>query len=520
MSVTFDRRRLLGLGAAGAVTALTTNLSDLLTPSGARAAAAPSGRGRLPSGLFTLGVASGEPTDNGVVLWTRLAPDPLNGGGMPPYDIPVQWQVATDERFQDVVAAGASTASTALGHSVHVEVDRLQPASWYWYRFRVGDELSPAARTKTAPAAGTQVGEMRFAHASCQSYPAGYYTAYRHMSEEDLDLVIHVGDYIYEGAGNANELRRHEGTGEPITLEQYRNRHAQYRSDLDLQAAHQAFPWMVVLDDHEIDNDWADEIPQDPHVQPREAFLARRAAALQAYYEHMPLRRSSIPRHIDIQLYRRLTFGDLLDVHILDTRQYRSDQDQALRLDPNRSIMGAEQKAWLFESLAGPTAQWNLIAQQLFFCQRDYAAGEATQWHLDTWDNYVAERDALRDHLAAAQTSNPVIITGDDHCNYVTDVMTDWNDPASAPLGTEFVGTSMTSGGDGVENNAGDAVLYAENPHIRYINRKRGYVRHHVTRDTWTADYRRVEYVRTLGSPISTGRSFVIENGHPGVQPA
>ena len=367
---------------------------------------------------FTLGVASGDPVPGGVVLWTRLAPDPLTGGGMPDRVVPVEWQVATDERFSDVVASGAEVAKPSLGHSVHVEVADLQPGADYFYRFRVGTELSAVGRTRTAPARGARLDRFAFAFTSCQSYPAGFYTAHRHMSEEDLDLVVQLGDYIYEGRPDPASLRSHEGTGEPVSLVEYRNRHAQYRTDPDLQAAHAAFPWAVVMDDHEVDNNWADEVPQDPALQPRDAFLARRAAAFQAYYEHMPLRRSAVPRDFDMQLYRRLTFGDLVDLHILDTRQYRSDQaPDSERFDPNRRILGVEQASWLKSAVAGPTARWNVLAQQVFFSQRDFASGPGVNLGNDAWDNYVADRNGLRDHLVAASTSNPVVLTGDVHAN-------------------------------------------------------------------------------------------------------
>jgi alkaline phosphatase D len=374
-------------------------------------------------------------------------------------------------------------------------------------------------RTRTAPARGERTRSFAFAVASCQNFPDGFYTAYRHMAAEDLDVVVHVGDYIYEGPPNPNHLRPHEGTGEPITLENYRNRHAQYKTDPDLQAAHAAFPWLVVPDDHEIDNNWADEIPQDPAVQPREAFLARRAAAFQAYYEHMPLRRSAVPNGIDIQLFRRLTFGDLVDMYMLDTRQYRSDQNQALRLDPTRTILGDAQEQWLLDGLAGPTARWNVLAQQVFFSQRDFTAGPNDSFSDDAWDNYVVERNALRDHLAAVGASNPVVLTGDVHASYVCDVKADFEDPASATVATELVGTSICTGGDGIEQNPGDAVQLAENPHIKFINRKRGYFSNLVTPDTWTADFRIVDQVRVPGLPIATRARFVIEDGQPGAIP-
>ena len=303
----------------------------------------------------------------------------------------------------------------------------------YFYRFRVGNALSPVGRTRTAPARGASLDRFTFAFTPCQAYPHGFYTAHRHMSEEDLDLVVQLGDYIYEGSSDPASLRPHEGTGEPISLVDYRNRHAQYKTDADLQAAHAAAAWAVVFDDHEVDNNWADEVPQDPELQSREAFLARRAAAFQAYYEHMPLRRASLPRSIDIQLYRRLAFGDLVDLHLLETRQYRSDQaPEDQRFDPDRTILGDTQESWLRDAVAGPTARWNILAQQVFFSQRAFTAGPVASFSNDAWDNYVADRDGLRDHLAAVGTTNPVVLTGDVHANYVCDVKADFDDPDSA----------------------------------------------------------------------------------------
>lgn len=512
------RRRLLQGGAgvlAGAAGASTLG--------GAWAWAAPPPVAQAVREPFTLGIASGDPSPGGVVLWTRLAPEPFapdGRGGMPDRQVPVQWQVATDERFAQVVAEGTELALPELGHSVHAEVAGLQPGGEFFYRFRAGSELSPVGRTRTAPEAGARLDRLALAFTSCQSYTDGLYTAHARMAEEDLDLVVQLGDYIYEGAGGGGAFRTHEGTGEPLTVAGYRNRYAQYKGDPDLQASHAAAPWVVVLDDHEIDNNWADEVPQDPTDQSREAFRARRAAALQVYYEHQPLRRASLPRGIDIQLYRRLTFGDLLDLHVLDTRQYRSDQDGAARLDPARSILGDEQEAWLRSALAGPTARWNALAQQVFFSQRDFTAGPQRSFSDDGWDGYVADRDGLRDHLVAAGTSNPVVLTGDVHANYVCDVKADFDDPASATVATELVGTSISTGGNGVDQNPGDAVQLAENPHIRFINRNRGYVRNVVTASEWTADFRVVDAVRTPGSPVRTRATYVIEDGVPGAVPA
>jgi len=512
------RRRLLqgGAGLLGAAAGASTL-------GGAWAWAAPPKQAQAIRDPFTLGIASGDPAPGGVVLWTRLAPEPGapdGRGGMPNRQVAVQWEVAEDETFGRVAARGTALATPDLGHSVHAEVAGLRPGAEYFYRFRAGPELSPVGRTKTAPQVGSRLDAMTFAFTSCQSYTDGLYTAHARMAEEDLDLVVQLGDYIYEGPGGGGAFRTHEGSGEPTTLGGYRNRYAQYKGDPDLQASHATVPWVVVLDDHEIDNNWADEVPQDPSVQSREAFLARRAAALQAYYEHQPLRRTSLPRGIDMQLYRRLAFGDLLDLHVLDTRQYRSDQDQAARLDGTRTILGDEQEQWLKSAVAGPTARWNALAQQVFFSQRDFAGGPQQSFSNDAWDNYVGDRNGLRDHLVAARTSNPVVLTGDVHANYVCDVKADFDDPASATVATELVGTSMSTGGDGRDQNPADAIQLAENPHIKFINRNRGYVRNVVTASQWTADFRVVDAVRTPGAPVRTRASYVIENGRPGAQPA
>ncbi|KDN22100.1 alkaline phosphatase D family protein [Amycolatopsis rifamycinica] len=486
-------------------------------------AAAAEGAGHAPvRAPFTLGVASGDPLPGGVVLWTRLAPRPLSpDGGMPSRPVPVSWQVAEDERFHRVVAAGAELARPEQAHAVHVEVSGLRPGAEYFYRFRTGTELSPVGRTKTAPRPGARTDRFAFAFASCQNYPEGFYTAYRHLAEEDLDLVAFLGDYIYEGGAQGTIGRAHAPAAEIWTLADYRTRLAQYKSDPDLQAAHAAFPWAVVFDDHEVENNWAGDISQ-PDTEPDQdpaVFRQRRAAAFQAYYEHMPLRRAQRPSGPGIRINRRLTFGDLADVHLLDTRQFRDDQEVTPeeRLDPARTILGSAQRDWLLRNLAGRTARWNILAQQVFFSARDFTAGPETSFSDDAWDSYPVERDLVRDHLARA--SNPVVITGDVHASYVADIKADFTDPGSATVGTELVGTSITSGGDGVEQNAGDAVQLRENPHIKFVNRKRGYVRNVVTRTEWTADYRVVDYVSRPGAPVTTRASFVIADGEGGATP-
>jgi len=299
---------------------------------------------------FSLGVASGDPLPDGVVLWTRLAPRPLQGGGMPLIDVPVRWQIASDQAMKNIVQQGTATASAALGHSVHVEVTGLQPARTYWYQFESAGALSPIARTRTALAHNASPEKLRFAFASCQSWTNGYYAAYRHMAQQDFDFVLHLGDYIYGGRIGNQTSRAFDVPAtvqkEPLTLEQYRLRYSLYKLDRDLQAAHHAFPFILTWDDHEVDNNYAAHTDQD-NSDPQ-LFLQRRAAAYQAYYEHMPLRRAALPKGPDMMLYRRFTYGDLAQLNVLDTRQYRSDQvagnsaprRSAASLEPFRSLLG------------------------------------------------------------------------------------------------------------------------------------------------------------------------------------
>jgi alkaline phosphatase D len=476
---------------------------------------------------FALGSASGDPTPDGVVLWTRLAPDPLApDGGMPARPQLVRFEVARDPGFRRLVRRGAALARPEEAHSVHVELSGLQPGREYFYRFKAGREESPAARTRTAPPPWIPVGRMRFAFASCQNFPVGYFNAYADVAAQDLDLVIHLGDYIYEGASAA--LRAHAPATETFTLSDYRIRHAQYKTDLDLQAAHAAHPWLVTWDDHEVDNNYADE-EADPDM-PREEWLARRAAAYQAYWEHMPLRRASRPSGPDLQLYRRYRWGDLATFNVLDTRQYRSDQpaactpDQADEsgycpeaLDPARTMLGAEQREWLFDDLARSRARWNVLAQQTALApyDRDPSPDSRTFGAGDNWDGYVAERQQLLDWIGARRTRNPVVITGDSHQNWIRNVPPDSFDFAAAPVATEFMGTSITSGGDPPvpSTTFGDD---PENPHIVFRNNNRGYVLCELDRRRWTSHYRTVPTVLQRGVPASTLASFVVEDGRPG----
>ncbi|MBY6037682.1 alkaline phosphatase [Fictibacillus nanhaiensis] len=517
-----DRRKFLS--GAGKIAGLSLGLTIAQSVGAFEVNAAP----RFGSYPFTLGVASGDPLSDSVVLWTRLAPDPLNGGGMPDQAVPVKWEIARDENFKKVIKSGKTLAQPNLAHSVHVEVDGLKPNKVYYYRFKSGHELSPIGRTKTLPLKGEEVSSMTFAFASCQQYEHGYYTAYQHMAEEDLDLVFHLGDYIYEygpneyvsGSGN---VRTHSGP-EIITLQDYRNRHAQYRSDANLKSAHAAFPWVVTWDDHEVENNYANMIPEKG--QSVEAFVKRRAAAYQAYYEHMPLRRSSLPNGADMLLYRDFTYGNLATFNVLDTRQYRDDQangdgskppsDESQ--DPNRTLTGKEQEAWLLRNLGDSKTHWNVLAQQVFFAQRNYGTSTSPKFSMDAWDGYTSSRQRITDFVQSRNMNNVMVLTGDVHASWACDLKADYDDPDSKVIGAELVGTSITSGGNGADKRADTDRIIELNPHIKFFNDYRGYVRCTVKPDEWRADFRVLPFVTSPGAAISTRASFVYHKDQTGLK--
>jgi alkaline phosphatase D len=508
-----SRRQFVGLGGASAAMVVFGGASSLL----------PRARGatRFHSDPFSLGVASGDPTPDGVLLWTRLAPDPLHGGGMPARAVPVRWEVAGDERFRKVVAHGEQAARPELAHSLHVEVGGLRPGREYFYRFLVGSEASPVGRTKTAPTASA-LSPVRFAFASCQHYEHGFYTAYGHLAREDVDLVLHLGDYIYEfGPGEyraPSGVARSYSAPEPTDLAGYRNRHAEHRSDDDLQEAHRVAPWVVTWDDHEVKDNYAGGhcAGVDPDV-----FHRRRQAAYQAYYEHMPLRPGAAPGPRGMRLYRRLDYGRLVRFNVLDTRQHRDTQaaiGSGAWDSRRRTLTGTAQERWLFRGLERSPARWNVLAQQIFFARRDADPGPRKHLMSDAWDGYPAARDRVSAALAAPATSNPVVLSGDVHSSWANDLLADYDDPRSKVIGTEFVGTSISSGGDGADADDGSASILRENPHIKFFDGRRGYVRCHVTEGEWRTDYRVVPYVSRRGAPVSTRASFVVHDGSPGLE--
>lgn len=475
---------------------------------------------------FQLGVASGEPSADGFVIWTRLAPKPVEGGGMPHQLVEVGWEVADDEKFTKVIRKGKTVATPQLAHAVHVELQGLEANRWYWYRFKAGGEISPVGRARTMPAIDSEPNRLRFAFASCQHYEHGFFTAYQHMAADDLDLVVHLGDYIYEGAAGNSGVRKHLG-GELDSLDDYRNRYALYRTDENLQAVHAAFPWLITWDDHEFDNDYANDISEQPNVKAA-AFLRRRANAYQAFYEHMPLRRRAFPRGPDLQLFHQTSFGRLADFFVLDTRQYRTNQPNGGGLkpltgkvfDPHATILGRRQKRWLKAGLLQSQSTWNVLAQQVLMARVDRIPGGIDLYTMDKWAGYDVERQEMMDFFHDRKIPNPIVLSGDIHSNFVNDLIVDFDDPDSAKVGTEFVGTSISSGGNGSQKLIYTDGMMAENPCIKFHNAERGYVRCEVTPNEWRSDYQVVESVTRKGAPLIKRASFVVVEGEAGAKPA
>jgi alkaline phosphatase D len=472
---------------------------------------------------FTLGVASGDPWPDGAVLWTRLAPEPLDGGGMPAVNIEVGWEVAREAAFRTIVQKGTSVARPELGHSVHVEVSGLEPAREYWYRFRAGNEISQVGRTRTAPAPGAAVDRLRFAVCGCSHYEAGYFTALRRVAEEQFDFVFHTGDYIYEGRADGGRnpavVRQHQGA-EIYTVVDYRNRYAQYKLDRDLLAAHASAPFVITADDHEVDNDYAGDT--DENDTPPEVFLLRRAAAYQAHYETMPVRAPAFPSGARMRSYRRLQFGNLIDLSVLDTRQFRSNQACTGATatgcteadDQRRTMLGADQEKWLFDQLGTVRAKWTVLGQQVPTFARDAAAANPQgRFSMDKWDGYTAARQRLYERLRETRAPNPIVLSGDVHVHYGADLRMDFRDEASAAIGVELTNSSITSGSDGAEVAASWAAVRGANPHIKYHSGRRGYIACTATPTEMRADFKVVDRVTVPDSPVRLGGSLVVEAG-------
>ncbi|MEU9553887.1 alkaline phosphatase D family protein [Streptomyces fumanus] len=523
------RRRFLTVTAAAAALAFSTNLP-------ARGAvAAEMDAARLTADPFTLGVASGDPLPESVLLWTRLAPEPFEeDGGMGQERVSVQWEVALDEYFALVVRKGTALAYPEYSHSVHVDVQGLTPGVTYYYRFRAGSYISPAGRTRTAPAADADLTTMRLGAVACQAYQDGYYTVYRHLAREDVDVVFHLGDYLYEYAVNSAGGERgytdvtlpEVFNRETMTLADYRLRYSLYKSDKDLQAAHAAHPFVVTWDDHETENNYADSVPEND--LPPSEFLLRRAAAYRAYWENQPLRSAQLPQGPDALLYRRLQWGTLAQFDVLDTRQYRSDQAYDDRPhapgpesdDPARTLTGAEQEKWLLDGWQASDALWNVTAQQVCFSQRRFGLTADAPLSMDAWDGYRASRNRVVAGAKAAGLENWLILTGDVHVAYAFDVKDDFDNPDSRTLGTELACSSVSSGKDGVERPDSWETQMKANPHMKFYDGRRGFARVAIGTESARIDFKTVSVISTPGAPLTTAASFVTEVGDQGMKPA
>ncbi|PZU08054.1 alkaline phosphatase D family protein [Sphingomonas sp.] len=493
-------------------------------------------KGALPlaPGLFSLGVASGYPMPGSVILWTRLAPKPLEAdGGMPPADVPVRWEVAEDEGFARIARSGTARAEPGWGHSVHVEAAGLRPARVYHYRFIAGGETSPVGRTRTAPAAGVMPDRFRFAFASCQKYEAGFYAAYRHMVADDPDLVVFLGDYIYEADPNPRNAVRLHLNPEPKDIGGYRVRYATYKRDPLLQAAHQAAPWLLTWDDHEVANDYAADL--DEKNGDRGAFLLRRAAAYQAYYEHQPLPLWARPKGPSMRLYTAVDWGGLAQFQIVDDRQYRGpracqppellarhEQYQVLVPpcadldDPGRTMLGSAQEQWLMRQLGTTKARWNILAQETLMRRQgriDAAHPEkGPLLSADTWSTYPVARDRIFRRWAEARTANPFSIGGDIHA-FAADSIQDPARPDAAPIGAEFVGGSITS----LFNDASFKQQAPANGLVFAENEVRGYGLATLTPDGGDVAFRGLANALKEDSAIADIARFTLDPREPGI---
>ena len=512
------RRFLAGALATGATIPLAGWGARAYAGEHARPQQLPAG---LPDGLFALGVASGDPLPHAVVIWTRLAPAPLAGGGMPAVDVPVRWEVSSDERFARDVRRGDAVASPQWGHSVHVDVDDLRPGAWYHYRFIVGDEVSPVGRTRTAPAPGDRRDPLRFLFGSCQNWQAGYWPLWAHAPSDDPDVVLHLGDYIYEGGISASAVRPHN-SGEIRTLDAYRNRYGLYKGDPALQAIHAACPWIVTWDDHEVENNYADLVAENPAEVPD--FAARRAAAYQAWWEHQPVRLAP-PVGPDLAIYRGFDWGRLARFHVVDTRQYRDPQACGgslgptcdARTDPGRTMLGPDQEAWLGASLAGSRATWDVLANQVVMTSMPFAG---SLYNPDQWDGYPAARTRVLDLMAAGGVDNAVVLTGDIHAAGIGDLVDENPDgtPSTVARGTELVGGSISSTFPAELADIAEQVI-GQLPHVRFADtHRRGYMVCDVTQTEVVTRYQVAQSTLVPDSPVTTAGTWTTLAGTPGVQ--
>lgn len=448
---------------------------------------------------FALGVASGDPAADGFVLWTRLV-GPA-GGYLPPRAVEVRFEVAEDENFRLIARTGIEIACPEAAHSVHVELGGLRPGRTYWYRFHALGATSAVGRTKTVP---VDAARLKLAMTSCQHWELGWFGAYRDMIAATPDLIVQVGDYIYEQSYADQPKVRSFGAPDPTDLDGYRARYALYRSDPDLREAHRLFPWLVTWDDHEVLNDYAALANREG--LPPETFAPRRAAAYQAYFEHMPIRPSLWRSKPTPRLFRGVDWGELASLSMLDTRQYRSSPACAapqvarnVKLDhckerhvSDRSMLGAAQEAWLGRRLQRERRPWTLLAQGVFFAPLALDGTGETVWS-DQWDGYPAARNRLTERLGQPSVTNAVVLSGDIHSFWVNDLK---HGPASGQrVGTEIV-TSALAAQSPPSGRFGDVL--ANNPHILFSDvQHSGYVLMEVDKQRMHAQLRQIDAKQT-----------------------
>nr|WP_237341185.1 alkaline phosphatase D family protein [Williamsia soli] len=480
--------------------------------------------------LFTLGVASGDPLPDAVVLWTRLASAPLAPhGGMTDIPIPVEWELALDSNFRRVFTRGIELATPADGHSVHVDVRGLEPSTDYFYRFRAAGHISDVGRTRTAPSASGTTGALTFAWASCQSWGDGFFNAYADMAAAAPDVVFHLGDYVYEKAiptrgGQRNTTAVPQSAHSEMTrLDDYRERYALYKLDPHLQQAHRTSPFIVTMDDHEVENNWAANISEDEVPVPD--FLYRRAAAFKAWWENTPVRAELRPNGADMRIYRRFTFGDIAQFSVLDTRQYRSDQvngdtdgpQNELTARPDRTITGAGQERWLLDGLASSRTRWNVLAHQTTIADLARSKNGARAVSMDGWSGYEASRARILDGARERGVDNLVSIVGDIHRSVVSELKSTYTRPATT-VGVELAGTSISSGGDGADSDESDKLLKAASPHVKFGNSQRGYVLNRLTHQDWQAEFRVTDSVADPGAGLRRRATVRIPDGRPDIE--
>lgn len=486
---------------------------------------------KLSKNPFALGVASGSPTHNSVVLWTRLLDEGIFTSNLPNQDIPVKWELALDSQFGKTVKSGFINAAPALAHSVHAEVTDLPSNTWFHYRFSAGGHTSPTGKTRTFAAPNSAEQErIKVAFASCQHFERGYFNAYPHMVNENPDLVVFLGDYIYEYAPSNTGMRSHSGNW-CLGLSDYRKRYAQYKSELELQGIHAACPWVTIWDDHEVQNDYAGLNPGS--FGPYTDFVKRRAAAYQAFYEHMPMRASALmgglaglEKGAEMRIYDNYRFGSILNMSVLDTRQYRDIQActaggkaGSSGVDPDtceslaseaRSMLGTQQEQWLLKQLEHSSDQaWTVIAQPTLFGPRIYRTAEGRRVWNDGWDGYPATRKRIVDGLLKSKVANPVVFGGDVHENWVGYIKEDYANPRSRVLGFEFCGTSITS-----DDGRSTIDRQRNNPHFIYSEgMRRGYSVAEFTKDKLVVNLRAVVDHKAKNSAIETLATFQVNNG-------